>query len=116
MKKIKLPSFLLGPRQAAIHATVGKNLSCNSYIIGRDHSGYKGFYEEYDSFNYCKKKQKNIGLRILDSGSPVYCKKKMSIVFRKDCICGDFIDISASLLRKTKNKSLKKMLSNFYEK
>ena len=44
LKKIKLPSFLLGPRQAAIHAIVGKNLSCEYYIIGRDHSGYKKFY------------------------------------------------------------------------
>ncbi len=116
LKKIKLPSFLLGPKQAAIHAIVGKNLSCNSYIIGRDHSGYKGFYGEHDSLNYCKEKQKKIGLKIFDSGSPVYCKKKMSITFRKDCICGDFIDISASLLRSTKNKNLKKILSNFHEK
>ena len=44
LKRISVPSFLLGPRQAALHAIIARNLSCNSFIIGRDHSGYKNFY------------------------------------------------------------------------
>lgn len=113
LKKIKLPSFLLGPRQAAIHAIVGKNLSCHSYVIGRDHSGYKNFYEKNKSYNYCKNNEKKLGIKILKSGSPVYCKEQRKIVFEKDCKCKDFIDISASLIRSTKNNDLKKILSNF---
>lgn len=113
LKKIKLPSFLLGPRQAAIHAIVGKNLSCEHYIIGRDHSGYKKFYEENESFKFCKKNEKKLKIKILESGSPVYCKRSNQIVFKKDCNSNDFIDISATLIRNTKNKKLKKTLSNF---
>ena len=113
LKKIKLPSFLLGPRQAAIHAIVGKNLSCEYYIIGRDHSGYKKFYGENESFRFCKKNEKKLKIKILESGSPVYCKRSKQIVFKKDCISNDFIDISATLIRKIKNKKLKKTLYNF---
>ena len=57
LKRITAPSFLLGSRQAALHAIIAKNLSCKSFIIGRDHSGYKNFYKEFDSYNFCKKNE-----------------------------------------------------------
>ena len=114
IKKLKFPSFLLGPRQAAIHALIGKNLSCKSYIIGRDHSGYKKFYKTFDSINFCKKMQNKIGIKILDSGSPVFCLKTKKILFRNECNSKNFIDISASLIRKAKNKKFIKLLTNFY--
>ena len=113
LKKIRLPSFLLGPRQAAIHAIIGRNLKCTKFIIGRDHSGYKNFYKTFDSFNFCKKNEKKIKIKIIASGSPIFCKICKKIVFRKDCNCNYFIDISASLIRKTKNKNLKNILTNF---
>jgi ATP sulfurylase len=111
--KIYSPSFLLGPRQAAIHAIIGKNLNCKKFIIGRDHSGYKNFYKTFESFKFCKKYERKINVKIIESGSPVYCKSCKKIIFRKNCNCNNFIDISASLIRKTKNKNLKKILTNF---
>ena len=113
LKKIKLPSFLLGPRQAAVHALIAKNLNCDKFIVGRDHSGYKNFYKPFDSFKFCKKNENKIGIKILESGSPIYCNICKKIVFRKSCNCNNFIDISASLIRKLKNKNQKKILTNF---
>ncbi len=113
LKKIKIPSFLLGPRQAAIHALIGKNLGCKKFIIGRDHSGYKNFYNIFDSFNFCKKNEKIMKIKIIESGSPIYCYNCKKIVFRKDCKCKNFIDISGTLIRKLKNKELTKILTNF---
>ena len=113
LQRIQLPSFLLGPRQAAIHALIGKNLNCKKFIIGRDHSGFKDFYKTFDSFNFCKKREKKLNIKIIESGSPIYCKTCKKIVFRNECDCDNFIDISASLIRKTKNENLKKILTNF---
>lgn len=113
LKKIKMPSFLLGPRQAAIHALIGKNLGCEKFIIGRDHSGYKNFYNIFESYNFCKKNEKIMRIKIIESGSPIYCYDCKKIVFRKDYKCKNFIDISGSFIRKLKNKRFKKILSNF---
>ena len=111
--KIQSPSYLMGPRQAAIHAIIGKNLNCKKFIIGRDHSGYKDFYKTFESLQFCKKNQKKINIKIIESGSPVYCKSCKKIVFRKYCDCNNFIDISASYIRNIKNKNLKKIFTNF---
>ena len=111
--KVQSPSFLLGPKQAAIHAIIGKNLNCNKFIIGRDHSGFKDFYKTFDSFKFCKENQKKMNIQIIESGSPIYCNVCKKVSFRNSCDCNNFVDISASLIRKTKNKKLKKILSNF---
>ena len=73
LKKIIIPSTMLGYRQAFIHALIGRNLGCKKFIIGRDHSGYKKFYSEFQSLIFVKK-MKKLGIRILASGSPVFCK------------------------------------------
>ena len=114
LKKIIIPSTMLGYRQAFIHALIGRNLGCKKFIIGRDHSGYKKFYSEFQSYNFCKKNEKKLGIRILASGSPVFCKKCNQVVFRDECNCNTKkIDISASLIRNLKNNKFKKLISNF---
>mgnify|MGYP003327263891 CR=1 FL=1 len=55
----------------------------------------------------------DINIKIIESGSPVYCKSCKKIVFRKYCDCNNFIDISASYIRNIKNKNLKKIFTNF---
>ena len=116
--KIQSPSFLLGPRQAAMHAMIGKNLNCEKFIIGRDHSGYKNFYKTFESFKFCKKNEKKLRIKIVESGSPIYCKNCKKVIFRnyRNCNCNNYLDVSASLIRKLKEKKLKKTLTNFYNK
>lgn len=114
LEKISLPSLLLGFRQAALHSIIAKNFGCRSFIIGRDHSGYKKFYKEFESFNFCKKNEKKIGVKILPSGSPLYCNNCEKIVFRDECKCKNKrFNISSTLVRKLKDKKLKKLISNF---
>ena len=57
---------------------------------------------------------RELGIKILDSGSPVFCLKTKKILFRNECNSKNFIDISASLIRKAKNKKIIKLLTNFY--
>jgi sulfate adenylyltransferase len=114
LKKIMIPSTMLGYRQAFIHALIGKNLGCDSFVIGRDHSGYKNFYKEFESFNFCKKYQKFHKIKILQSGSPVFCKKCSKVLFRNEFKCNEKkIDISATYIRSLKNLNEKKLISNF---
>ena len=114
LKKILLPSTMLGFRQASLHALLGRNFGCDNFIIGRDHSGFLNYYKEFDSYNFCKKNEKKIGLKILKSGSPLFCKNCKKIVFRNECICKkNKFDISSTLVRSLKNKKLKKLISNY---
>ena len=93
---------------------IGKNLGCDSFIIGRDHSGYKNFYKEFESFNFCKKYQSLHKIKILKSGSPVFCKKCLKVLFRDEFKCNEKkIDISATYIRNLKNSDEKKLISNF---
>jgi len=114
LKKISAPSFLLGPRQAALHTIIAKNLSCKSFIIGRDHSGYKNFYGEFESYDFCKKNEKRLGIKIEASGSPQFCLKCNKIVFRNECKCKkNCYDISSTLIRNITKKNEKKKITNF---
>lgn len=64
-----------GPKEAALHAIVRKNFSCTHFWVGRDHAGYKDFYNKYESQNYCKKNTSKIGLKIVCEKEPYFCKK-----------------------------------------
>ena len=114
LKKVLIPSTMLGYRQAALHAMLGKNFGCDNFIIGRDHSGFLDFYKEFESYDFCKKNEKKIGLNILESGSPLFCKICQKVVFRGECNCKkNQFDISSIFVRKIKNKKLKKIIFNF---
>ncbi len=120
LKELSIPGFLLGPRQASLQAIIMKNLGCNAFIVGRDHSGYKNFYKEFESYNFCKKNEKKIGIKILKSGSPFFCKRCNKVMLRNECNCWKvdkkfFFDISSSFIRKVVNNSkLKKKYSYLY--
>ena len=114
LKKVTAPSFLLGPRQAALHALIAKNLSCKFFIIGRDHSGYKNFYHEFESYEFCKKIENKLGIKIIESGSPQFCIRCNKIVFRNECKCKkSSYDISSTLIRSIKKINDKRKLTNF---
>ena len=56
--KIYLPSFYAGPNETFLQATCLKNFGFNSFLVGRDHAGYKKFLKKYDSQNIFKKIKK----------------------------------------------------------
>ena len=54
-----------GYREAALHAIVRKNYGCTHFWVGRDHAGFKKFYNYKQSQKYCYKNQKNLKLKLL---------------------------------------------------
>ena len=72
-----------GPCEAALHAIVRKNYGCTHCWIGRDHAGYKSFFKKYSSQQFCKKKEKKMGINIIAEDEPYFCSKCDKIVNKK---------------------------------
>ena len=80
-----------------------------TFLVGRDHAGFKNFYEKYDSQKLCKKYEKELKIKIIVFSSPKICLICKKITNNK-CECSTFnpknlIDINGSYIRKLiKNK------------
>lgn len=92
-----------GYREAALHAIVRKNYGCTHFWIGRDHAGFKQFYDYKQSQKYCFKNQKKLKIKIIAGKEPFYCKKcdrvKNTICEDSNCKKKDIIKISGSKIR-----------------
>lgn len=110
-KKVKIhnfefPSFKLGPREAMLQAITRNNVYNGDFIVGRDHSGFKNFFKENESFRLCKKYERKLGFKVFYSHGPFYCKKCKKINLRFECSHWKskkfFVDISNTKLKKIK--------------
>lgn len=63
-----------GPREAVFTALCRRNLGCTHFIIGRDHTGVKNFYQEHDSQKLFKTIG-DIGIQPLFFGALTYCQE-----------------------------------------
>ena len=101
-----------GPREALFHALIRKNYGCTHFLIGRDHAGYKNFYNEYASQKLCIKYEKKLQIKIIKYNSPKICKYCKKITNKK-CICknsknkNSLLDINGTKIRKLINKKQK---------
>ena len=100
-----------GPREAALHALVRKNYGCTHFWVGRDHAGFKNFYKKFASQKFCKKYEKNLGIKIVAKNEPYYCDNKKKVVNICNCKKNCKIKISGSMVRKLilKNKKIPKI-------
>lgn len=93
-----------GPREAVFHAIIRRNLGCTHFIIGRDHAGVGGYYGAYDAHALARKlSEKNkLGIELLLTREPYYCKKCGQIVTDKHCrhYDTDRVEISGTIIRK----------------
>lgn len=113
-KKIILASLTTfmryaGPREALFHAIIRKNYGCTHFIVGRDHAGVSNFYKKYEAQDYVKKFEKKIGISIIYSTGPFYCKKCELITTEKVCPHKDkssIIEISGTYIRKVFAKGI----------
>lgn len=95
-----------GPREAIFTAIVRKNFGCTSFVVGRDHTGFKNFYGKYDSQKIFER-FKDIGIEIIPFSEPFYCNKSKQITTKELCIYGDkyYVEISGTKIREAiKNK------------
>ncbi|MDD5439067.1 MAG: sulfate adenylyltransferase [Candidatus Omnitrophica bacterium] len=76
-----------GPREAIFHALIRKNLGCTHFIIGRDHAGVGDYYGTYEAHDLARDimRRHSLGIELLLTKEPYYCKVCGSIVTEKHC-------------------------------
>jgi sulfate adenylyltransferase len=74
-----------GPREALFQAVMKRNYGCSHFIIGRDHSGVKGFYGKYAAHELSLKYEDRLGIGILRLHGPYYCLKCKLVVTEQTC-------------------------------
>ena len=91
-----------GPREAVFHAVIRRNLGCTHFIIGRDHAGVGGYYGAYDAHALARELEPDLGIHLLLTREPYYCKKCGQIVTDKHCAHyeTDRVEISGTIIRK----------------
>ena len=107
-----------GYREAALHAIVRKNYGCTHFWVGRDHAGFKDFYDYKQSQKFCYKNQKKLDIKIIAGAEPIYCSNcntiKNTKCLNKTCLKKYKIKISGSKIRKLlkENKLIPDYLMN----
>lgn len=91
-----------GPREAIFHAIIRRNLGCTHFIIGRDHAGVGGYYGAYEAHELARELEDGLGIRLLLTREPYYCKKCGQIVTDKHCSHyeTDRVEISGTIIRR----------------
>jgi pyruvate kinase len=72
-----------GPREALFTAICRKNFGCSHFIIGRDHTGVKQFYEPYASHNIFDQ-YPDLGMKIIKFGKVFYSNSLKKYLHEKD--------------------------------
>lgn len=91
-----------GPREAVFHAIIRRNLGCTHFIIGRDHAGVGGYYDAYDAHALARELEEDLGIQLLLTREPYFCKKCGQIVTDKHCshYHTHRVEISGTIIRK----------------
>lgn len=93
-----------GPREAVFHAIIRRNLGCTHFLIGRDHAGVGGYYGAYEAHELAWKlaADNDLGIQLVLTREPYYCKKCGQIVTDKHCAHynTDRVEISGTIIRK----------------
>jgi len=93
-----------GPREAVFHAIIRRNLGCTHFIIGRDHAGVGGYYGAYEAHELARKLsvENDLGIQLLLTREPYFCKKCGQIVTDRHCAHYDTgrVAISGTIIRK----------------
>lgn len=90
-----------GPREAVFHAIIRRNLGCTHFLIGRDHAGVGSYYGAYDAHALARELEPDLGIRLLLTREPYYCRKCGQIVTDKHCAHYDTdrVEISGTIIR-----------------
>lgn len=76
---IHFPTFFAGPNEAFLQAKIFENLKFKSFYVGRDHAGYKSFYNKFDAQKIFKKIKSKI--KIIKLNEPMMCSScKVAII------------------------------------
>lgn len=125
-KKIKifsiyLPTFFAGPNEAFFQAKIFENLGFKYFYVGRDHAGYKSFYEKFESQNIFKVLKSKI--KIIKFNEPMLCKLCKIPVINKykekkkcpKCQNDQLIELNGKDIKHLIQKKQKNILFNFLD-
>ena len=86
--KIYLPGMFAGPKEAYLQAKLFSNLNFKSFVVGRDHAGYKKYFSRYSSQIFLNK-LKGLNINIVKNKEPLLCNicNKIGFEDRNFCNC-----------------------------
>ena len=100
-KPIYANMFYAGPREAAHHAILRRDIGFTHFSVGRDHAGAEKIYSDLAAPTLLSKIQNKIGIKILTHNGAYFCLKCNKVVLRNTCNHSlDYLkDISGSEFR-----------------
>ena len=101
--------FYAGPREAIHHALIRQSLGFDKFIIGRDHAGAENVYNPNAAFDYAKKYQHKLKIKLILLKGSYYCQKCQKAVISGECETGlrnktckkNLIEISGTNFRRS---------------
>ena len=84
--KIYLPSMFAGPKEAYLQAKLFSNLNFKSFVVGRDHAGYRNYFSRYSSQIFLSK-SKGLKINIVKNKEPLLCNICNKIGFEDKNFC-----------------------------
>jgi pyruvate kinase len=92
-------SHYAGPREAVFTAICRKNFGCSHFIVGRDHTGLRDYYQS-DATRRLFDKLGDIGITPIFFDTVYYCKKCRQYIDKCEHSAKDFLHISGTEARK----------------
>ena len=110
--KIYLPSFYAGPNEAYLQAKYFNNIGFKKFMVGRDHAGFKNFFQKYASQKIFTRLN-NLKIKIIKTKEPLICINCVKIGFENVnfCRCKKLGKLSTIDGRNVKNLLISKKFS-----